>query len=70
MKAMPVRVFSIDSSRNVLKAWANGASADPEVAVDIGHAVGRVGIEVVMLVVLALVEVIAVLPVLLVVVTA
>ena len=34
MKATPVRVFRIDWSRKILKFSANGASAEPEVALE------------------------------------
>jgi len=34
MKATPVRVFRIDWSRKILKFSANGASPDPEVALE------------------------------------
>ena len=47
MKLDPILVFTMDWSRNVLIASASGASAEPNVADDIGHLVGIVGIEVV-----------------------
>ena len=65
MKATPVRVLMIDWSRKLLNPSANGASAEPEVAVETGQLIGIVGAEVVMLVVAVLVQLVAVLPTLL-----
>ena len=65
MKATPVRVFMIDWSRKPRNPSANGASAEPEVAVETGQFVGREGTEVIVLVVAVLVQLVAVLPTLL-----
>ena len=51
MNAAPVLVFRIDLSRKPLKVWANGASAEPEVAVATAHDFGANRREVVELVV-------------------
>jgi len=54
MNATPVRVFKIDWSRNPLNVWANGANAEPEVAVETAQDLGASGFEVVELVVVEL----------------
>jgi hypothetical protein len=47
MKSDPVLVFNIDWSRKFLMACANGASAEPDVAVETGQLSGILGIVVV-----------------------
>jgi len=64
MKAPPVRVFKIDWSRKPLKDCANGAKAEPDVALETAQDAGVNGSEVVELVLveLWLVDALVILP--------